>query len=181
MGELYNDMTPEQIITELVSENEEVLFQDLPDLGAFAKPRPFGWRSILLTVLWSIPPSALFYYFEVFDVGYICSVMVAFYLTTIFMDWRAYKNITRNENYRNLIITDKRVIQISSILNFDNSLRLRYVDPSNFTGVEDKFADSIWWAAATTRDEDKLILIASRKTEKVKDLIRAQFLHEVKL
>lgn len=169
-------MTAAQIIAELTSKTESVLYHDISDTGTFSKPRPFGWRPIFLTFIWSIPVWLVFYYFEAIDQSHFWSATAAGFLLTVFFDWRNYRNIASDENFRNLIITDRRVIQINWILNFNGSLRIRYINPSNFTAVEDKFAKGIWWAAAASKDSEKSILIAHRKTEKVKALIRQQFL-----
>lgn len=173
-------MTEDQIISELLPDDEEILYHDFPDVGEFFAPRKFGWKLIghhtFGSIIFGIPVLLainIFFSGEFFPLIYL---WIASLLTGIFMDWRDEKNLGRSENYRNVIITDKRIIQINRALNTNGSLRVRFVDPSNFISVEDKFSEGSWWAAAATRDADKSVLITSRKTEAVKELIHSQFL-----
>jgi len=169
-------MTTDDIIADLTGDNEKVIHIDFPDIGAFHQPRPIRWHDFFWSFIWAIPVAALIYFLFSEDLNFILTVSVLLMFNTIVFSWLENRALSRAENFRNLIMTDQRILLINRALNYDGSLRVRYLDPSNFTDVTDHFEAGHWWAAATTRDDGQAVPIAMEKTEQVKSLIREYFL-----
>ena len=175
------DLKPEHmplefLTAEVVPNGEEIIHHDIVDLGQFHQPVRFQWSYFFWTIIWFLPLVISHYYLSSQD--WIQSIEFAAIVICViyFLKWRDNQKLWRAENFRNIIITEKRIILINRNLNFDGTLNVRYVDPSGFTDIVDHFDAGHWWAAAITRDKNKPTLIALNQTEHIKTLLRQQFL-----
>jgi len=171
--------TEKEFIEGLLSSDEKVVYSDLPILHFLSSSSSKkSWPGI---IFWNLLGAAFLYYFLAIDRDpmepsfALLLMVVIFIMNLIIHFWEALKIKLPNRKFRNLIITNQRLILL------DENLEAETVLGSDIRCAFEDFANGSWVTKIKFKNSSNIYIIAQNESQKVKTLIEEIFLSKAQL